>query len=106
MTVREYTFDRFRWALLSAEQKGARSVRETVMVAIEQWRKDYRLLPAWIPPPPISTTDGNLRGFRTDSAEQRKLAAGHGSQLPLIGSSEGIPAILCHGPAGQATPWQ
>ncbi len=48
MTVREYSFDRFRWALLSAEQKGARSVRETVMVAIEQWRKDYRLLAAMV----------------------------------------------------------
>ncbi len=49
MNLREYSFDRFRWGLLSAEQRGSSAVKDTVLLAVDTWKKDYRFLAAiWI----------------------------------------------------------
>ena len=50
LNLREYAFDRFRLSLLDAEQK--RNVGKTweiMTVAVDKWKKDYRLLAAvWL----------------------------------------------------------
>ena len=49
MTVREYSFDRFRWLLMAEETKGCAAVRNLVMQAVKKWKRDYRFLAAlWI----------------------------------------------------------
>ena len=49
MTVREYSFDRFRWLLMAEEPKGCAAVRSLVMQAVKKWKRDYRFLAAlWI----------------------------------------------------------
>lgn len=50
MNLREYAFDRFRESFMAAEQKqNIRAVREIVFIAVDRWKKDYRLLAAvWL----------------------------------------------------------